>query len=163
MLNNIELYRTSRMEILKDRVDIAGIIARISLPIGRSKLIDQCEISRASATVQDKCGASFSFLANLGCDAMVFEGAGPFLPAWKGAPVPSHLFLITSEFISFFPNTDFSPNIIEDSKEGYHIDDLLRYLGMSPRSKYVEPFYIAESESRESTAEQIVKTLLERP
>ena len=80
ILNNVEYYRTARMDLIKDWFDIKNIIEKNSIPLNESVLMEHDTISVWSSMAKEKCSASFDFLKNLGTQAIVCEGAGQYLP-----------------------------------------------------------------------------------
>lgn len=104
-------FHTANAEGFRGRPGFQQLNEFIRLPIAASQMVPNVLADQVDYLHQDVQGASFDRLMTLGPAMVVCEGAGRLLPAWKGAPPASHVFLITGGDLHLFSNValDFLP------------------------------------------------------
>lgn len=128
-----------------------------------TKLIDRnITANEFDLMFYDEKNISFQYLLNLGAEAIVFEGAGNFLPIWRNSPMPNHVIIIDHERIYLFANTNIQMDIGPQTKRLPTAFDIFQKLKSANHSPIIANKYLIESGHRASVADRTIHLLLER-
>lgn len=161
-LGNVEFFRHPRLEALSTRKDIARIVDELLPPPDTATPMTADLIDRRGDLAADKCNRSYDYLRTLGPQAMVFEGAGPFLPTWPGASAPDHVVVVADGTATLFRNVRASRRLAARIPDMPEALKLARFLRRHVTDRRTVPVWITESAGREATADEIARDLLGR-
>lgn len=154
-LKNVEYFCSKRGTELKDRSDLRYIIDKSGLAFDDAKVIDRLSIGYAARASSEKKIAAFNALLDIGVDAVVCEGAGPWLPIWQGCPTVNHLFGIEKGTVNLYPhlNADFTFRPTQALRD---VSTLRHFLNKPDVRRFSTPLYLAESASHDDVAQEII-------
>jgi hypothetical protein len=140
------------------RSDVASIFDRNRSSTGDMESSPNLAFSKAPADGRDLVAKSYEALVSRsGVDVVVCEGAGQFLPLWRGAPVVDHILHVDTVAVRLFPNIRLSSDTrqLETLRSGKTIDYILRDAG-----GVSTVFPMVPTSQRELVAEETVETLM---
>jgi len=148
-LGNTKYYKSPEFEQLLLRKDISRLIKLLKLPVDEATIFNQNIHSRSTLdnSVQSK---AFHALLNRNPDVVVLEGAGPYLPTWKGMPIVDHLLILDYNQMTLIPNVHLN---FEYNGKPRSIKELFVFLNSSKHTKknlktYSTHQYFCEKEQR---------------
>lgn len=162
-LGNTKYYKSPEFEQLLLRKDILRLAKLLKLPVDEATIFDQNAASRSSLdnSAQSK---AFDALLNRNPDAVVLEGAGPYLPVWKDIPIVNHLIIVDHNKITLIPNVHLK---FEYTGNPHSIKELIVFLNSLKDTKkhlkaYSMPQYFCEKEQRLDLLSNELESLLTR-
>jgi hypothetical protein len=160
-LGNVTFFANAGLARFLGRPDIAQLAARMGIPAASAVRRTGIRLGEVLALAPDAQPAAWGRLAGRGASAMVCEGAGHYLPVWRGSPRVDHLFLLTGSAVLLYPGLrlDLScgPGLSLRT-----VEDLAPALQAAADARLAAPHVVAPAARREALAEQIVENLLDR-
>lgn len=153
-LGNVEYFKSSLADTLKERADIHRISTLLKLPFDKAATIDK-DIPDRSILAAHVRQDAFGELLKRQPDVVVVESAGAFVPYWEGSPLPDHIIFINDFSIRIYPHvTGLNMGEIQYS---HNLEaELVRQKIHSYR---IDQFYV-EAALRDETLERLLSVLL---
>jgi hypothetical protein len=157
LLGDRQFFKTQGGLGLWKRADIAALVRKMSLPVNDAATIVSADPRRIDAMAQDKQQAAFAYLKALGPRVIVCEGAGKYLPVWRGSPAVNHILLINQGVVYLFPfvNMNISNEIFNSVPSVTSILNALKQ-----RKVFTSPIWLSVSDDREKATERLVHSLI---
>lgn len=148
-LDNLSYYKGEFLDsFLKDNEN-RKVFKQALLPTECSMNIDE-DISHIILALE--------YILVLGPDALVMEGAGPFLPVWTGKHFVNNILLLTDGKVIFLRDIDLSLNLKYNEK--VHVKMFLRHMKI-PKDKILSfPVLKVSPEEVESYSDNLIKQIL---
>ena len=159
-LGNIQYYRTKEFEKMLVRKDLQRLVNLLKRPVNESKSLDMSKVVRQIID-KDVPNLAFNRLLERKPSSIVVEGAGPFLPVWKGCGRINHLVIVGETQISLIPHVNF---ILKFSDKPYFTQQLIKTMLSNPLNykTYSMPAFLCEKANREAYLSQELEYLLSK-
>lgn len=155
-LGNIEYFKSSFSDVIKNRPDIININKILKFPFDRTLLINEKEVNRSSLASHVRKSAFLALLKKKPA-AVIVESAGPFVPSWEGSPQPDHIIFVNDFSIKAYLDIgEFSI----DMKNFTHSHMLESELIKRKLPKHQVNQFYAESSLRSASMEKLLSELL---
>lgn len=159
-LNNVEVWTSQKGKGLARRPDIKYLIEKTGLPFDQAQLLDE-EILPRHQIGQASTQQAFDYLRAMQPQAIVCEGAGPWLPMWQQQSLVNHVFFLTADCVYFYRDLDLSIHVEEEFSIAPDYKVLLNALRKKAVKPRVQPYWIAESIRRSQVVQSMLSALLE--
>lgn len=158
-LDNRAYVTTGLGAILRNRADVKRITARTGLPIQEAEVKDQLALGDVVRLAPEAPKLAFDRLLQIGVDAVVCEGAGPWLPVWQGCPAVNHALVLVRGVVGFVPNVDecFAFSAEQSLRDTQQLIEVCRDRHLQ---SYSSALMLVEQEQRADMARRIVRRLL---
>lgn len=160
-LGNVEYFTNALGAKLRQRADIRELIAKTGLGFDAAAQRDSLEVADAPRLSPEKPALAYQRLLQLGVDAVVVEGAGDWLPIWRGGPAANHLVLLASGEITFVPDIDL--RVEQDPVAGLPGVGALNGAARHRKpAKFSAPLYLAERRRRDVMLQETARKFLDQ-
>lgn len=157
-LHNVRYFTTQAGLTVMARADFARLTQMQRLPLDAARVFDPLTEARHDLA-PDAQSAAFAALLERRPAAVVVEGAGPFIPTWKGTPRVNHVLAVSDDEILLYPRANAQvPHPVGKSRSTTR--QLLQVFAKRGLSAHRVPQRIVESSNLDEAMDQTLGALL---
>ncbi|MFZ6818930.1 hypothetical protein [Undibacterium sp. Ji22W] len=170
-LHNVEVWTNEQGQALAKRADVAYLIEKMNLPFAQARILEPIARPR-SAVGREKAEQAFAYLKTWQPQAIVCEGAGPWLPVWQDQACVNHVFMLTADSLHFYRDADLqidvrngvASDVGKDEESNYALAPdykiLLKALQAKGIQSRMQPYWILDSSRREAVIDAMLQGFL---
>ncbi|MBR7800548.1 hypothetical protein [Undibacterium fentianense] len=158
-LQNVEMWTSEKGQRLANRPDIAYLLEKTGLPFANAQLLDGIS-SPYKILGREKVQAAFMHLQARQPQAIVCEGAGPWLPVWQDQAYVNHVFLLTEDSLYFYRDANLSIDTQTTHAIAPDFHTLLRVLQEQDCKGVKHPLWILDASRRQASLQGMLQRLL---